>query len=481
MKTPLWDALNEHVAAQRSSFHTPGHKSGRILSPALKEAWGEAVFHYDLTEVRNLDVLQQADGVLKESQEAAAAAYGVSFARYLTGGATLGLMAAVDALCHQKKVFLPRNAHQSLYHALMLAEAEPIYLMPELDEQSVLPKGIDVATFKAAMEETPDAHCLVLVDPDYYGRRGEHEKILALAKEAGLTVIVDAAHGAHFGWIDEMPDLLIGDITVVSAHKTLSTLTGGAVLLGNSPNFTDAIDGALRIYASSSPSYLILASIEAGIALMDSPAGKLMMRQGLKQLAQMRAKLRALTPVIDLNSDGCIDPYRWYLRSNRCSGEALAEALQQRKIDVELSQGDGCLLILPLDGHCQKLLIALKDIEKSLKKMPLLKKMHHVKISHLPEKVYTMAVARRLSYEMRPLSRCLGAVCQENITPYPPGIPLIVSGERIDLSVIDAARMAGYSDQQLIRIVKEDANVCRYSRTGARSTTTYEDNGTTTP
>ena len=142
MNTPLWQALQAAVGRRAASFHTPGHKNGRIVPQALAAAWGSDVFRYDLTEIPGLDNLAHPDGVLAESMAAWAAARGCAHVQYLLSGTSLGLKAALLALCRGRKVFVPRHAHHSIYEGLVLAGATPLTLPVRFDDRLGIPLGV---------------------------------------------------------------------------------------------------------------------------------------------------------------------------------------------------------------------------------------------------------------------------------------------------------------------------------------------------
>lgn len=455
MDTPLWRALERHVEEKRTSLHTPGHKSGRVLPEALAKAWGEAVFRYDLTEVGDLDVLYRGDGVLLESQAAVARECGASFARYLLGGSTLGILATILACARGKKVFVPRHAHQSVYHALALAGAKPVYLLPDRDASTGLPLGVSVEALQHGLHVHPDASLLVVVDPTYHGARYDNAALVALAQKAGLTVLTDAAHGAHFGWSEQLPARPQGDVVVLSAHKTLPALTGASVLLGYDASLAPLLDVALRLLASSSPSYLGMASLEAAFAYAASEGGRAAFQDAYREVKAARAALQDVAGLHIWQPPGECDPLRLALSIEGMSGEAFADALARRGRDVELSGKNGVLLLFAPGGVPEGLVRDIMAIaEKGHKRVAKAEK----KASFLPLPKALLPLSRALwaATEEVPFGEACGRIAGDFLLDYPPGIPYVVPGEVIDEALYHACLAFGIDPKRRFSVMKKE-------------------------
>lgn len=170
-------------------------------------------------------------GCIAQSQQQAAAIFGAGRCFYLVNGTTAGLQAAIMAACSNQKVFVPRHVHRSVYHSLLLAHAQPVYLPLELDPATSLPTGISPELLQQYMQQYPDCRNLILVNPTYQGITAGNVQCVQLAKQYGLTVIVDEAHGSHLHFHPELPPSLLdagADLVVQSWHKTLPVLTQAA-------------------------------------------------------------------------------------------------------------------------------------------------------------------------------------------------------------------------------------------------------------
>ena len=165
----LWQRMQALHAQNPLSCHTPGHKNGVFLPVPLREAWGDRFASYDDTELDGLDNLHFSSDCIAQSQQQAADIFGAACCFYLVNGTTAGLQAAIMASCSQQQVFVPRHVHRSVYHSLLLAHAQPIYLPLELDEATGLPLGVSVDTLQCYITQYPNCKRLILVNPTYQG------------------------------------------------------------------------------------------------------------------------------------------------------------------------------------------------------------------------------------------------------------------------------------------------------------------------
>lgn len=441
MDTPLLDALEAEVGCGRSSSHTPGHRGGR-LRPAQLASWGQEIWRRDLTEIGDLDVLSQPTGVLAESQGLVAALHGAVAARYLVGGSTVGLLAALWALGHGETALVGRHAHPSIWHGLALAGARAVAIAPAMDEAWGVVHGLRLEDVQEAAAAHPEARLLVLTDPTYEGRLGENRRILAWAQEAGFRVVVDAAHGAHFPFHAGLPDLLRGDVVITSAHKMLPALTGTALLLVHDAHLLPAIDQALAMLQTSSPSYLLLASLEAAYAMMDAE-GEAMIERGLARIAEARAALPARYRLAPTD-----DPLRWLIGGP--APAALSAALRRAGHNAETVSGEGLLLLHGLDGPAPGIVRTLTKI--ALPDAPPPRPALAPPVQAFLDPIAALAPP----FVLRPLSEAAGAMLAQVLAPYPPGIPLGLPGERLTPAMQKAARSAGLSPATMLRTKGED-------------------------
>lgn len=479
-ETPLWTALCAHVESGFSSFHVPGHKGGAGAPPRLVSTWGRAVFSYDLTELPGLDNLHAPAGAIRAAQGLAAELYGARSTFFLVGGTSAGLVAALLASAEPgAKVLLPRHAHRSLLAACILGDFDPVFYPVRVDEEWGLPCGWDQAAAAAAVKENSEARALVLVHPTYQGLVGRTGELTASAHAAGLTVIADEAHGPHFYLHPDFPAgaLRLGaDIAVQSTHKLLGSLTQSSWLhLGTDRVAPDRVQEVLRWVESSSPSYLLMASLD--LARREAAvSGRTAWGRILELAYRLRAGIGALPGIACLTASRlpevvAHDPCKLVLSvaSLGLTGEEAAAYLRREHgIQVELADLSTLLFVLtPADGEekGEKLLKALAALARERRGARPLK----LRLPSLPLPVRRLRPrAAAFAHQVKiPWSAARGRVAAQAIVPYPPGVPLVWPGEEIGTEVLEAAdalRRAGLTleglqpgekDEPLVAVVEE--------------------------
>lgn len=434
----LLDNMLRLVRRQPLSFHTPGHKNGRLLPQALQDIWGTDFARYDLTELDGLDNLHFSSGCIAESQQQAADIWQCRQAFYLVNGTSGGLQAAIMAACRGQQVFVPRHAHRSIYHSLILAQACPIYLPVTIDETTGLPLGVAPEVLTDYMDRYPQCRCLIMVHPTYQGVTWRNEQVLALAKARGLMVIADEAHGSHLHFHDELPPSLLdlgADLVVQSWHKTLPVLTQGSALLTGSSYQGEPLEPLLSLLQTTSPSYLTMASLEAG-SIWLGEQGTRVIGDSLKSYAQFFERLESLSTLRRLwRPDWHQDPFKLYLISDRLQGPELAQRLQETyAIYAEMSDTSGCLLILPLAAEAaelDRLWRALAAIDMASLDLPLRAAEAAFYCRDIPPQAIVLTEAFYRPKRQIRWSEAVGEISGGFIIKYPPGIPICVPGEVI--------------------------------------------------
>ena len=462
MKHYILDALKQYNEAGSCSYHMPGHKKGLHFPQILKDAWGDTFATYDATEIPGLDNLHDAKECIMQSQEQAAKIYGAKSCHYLVNGTSGGLIAAILANCYRQKVFVPRHCHTSILHGLILAQADIIYLPIVLDPASQLPLGVSYDTLKHALEEHPDCHVLIMVNPTYQGITWQNEHCLSLALARNLTVLVDEAHGAHLHFHPQLPASLLdkgAHLVVQSWHKMLPTLTQTSALLTHSTYNGCDLAPYLAMTETSSPSYPFLCALEACSVEMHQH-GYAQIDASLTQIHALHAYVQQLkTLQILTDSSWKQDPFKIYLISTVLSGTLLAEKLMhQFSLFVEMSDSNGCLLLLPLNFTAdarQALCDILLQIDQSCFHLPLREITPAFYTQTIPQQALSLHEAFFCEKIMLPLKDCAGKIAGEFIKLYPPGIPLVMMGERISQEAITLWQANGGSLDDKIAIIPE--------------------------
>lgn len=274
---PLVSALRECAEMEVAAFHFPGHRRGAGAPPIMAALIGAGAFAADLPELPELDNLHAAEGVIAEAQDRAALLFGAQRTWFLINGSTCGIQAAVMATCAPGDyLVLPRNAHMSAVSAMILSGAQPKYVTPTLDAVWGLAHGVAVAEVKAAIVEVENrggrVGAVLVVSPTYFGVCSQLGAISGICHTHGVPLVVDEAHGAHFRFHPKLPPTALeqgADVAVQSTHKVLGSLTQSAMLhtQGTLVDY-DRIAQCLQMLQSSSPSYLLLSSLDAARAQM---------------------------------------------------------------------------------------------------------------------------------------------------------------------------------------------------------------------
>lgn len=267
-KTPLIDVLTTLKNKPDAAFYVPGHKRGQGISDRLLSLLGKTVFQADLPELPELGNLFAPDEAIKEAQVLASEAFGADRSWFLVNGSTCGVIAAIVATCSPgDKIIVPRNAHQSVIMGLIVSGAVPIFLNPEYDPTWDLALSITPKALEGALKENSDVKAVFLVYPTYHGVCADIETIVTITHRYNIPLLVDEAHGAHFKFHSALPPSALSmgaDLTVQSTHKVLSAMTQASMLhiQGDRIN-PQSINQGLQLVESTSPSYLLLASLDA--------------------------------------------------------------------------------------------------------------------------------------------------------------------------------------------------------------------------
>ena len=484
-KTPLLDAIKTYVEDSHAAFYTPGHKQGRGVSQTLLDLLGSQVFKADLTELENLDNLSTPEGVIKEAQDLAATAFGAEESWFLVNGSTGGIIAAILATCGDgEKIILPRNVHKSAISGLILSGAIPVFVQPEYDPildiaHSITPEGV-----ANALKKHPDAKAVMMVYPTYYGVCGNVEAIANLAHQYNIPLLVDEAHGPHFAFHPDLPATALSkgaDLTVQSIHKVLSGLTQASILHVQGERIDrDRLNKALQLVQTTSPSYLLLASLDAARQQM-ALYGKDLMIQTL-QLSKIAREQISQIPqlsVLELYpSAGFVNLDRTRLTvivsELGLTGFAAEHLLTQQGVLAEFSSVKHLTFIITL-GNTQT------DIEKLVQSFQKLAQEHQGEklLANLPEAMYIFKVfsdnkmpktsprqAFFAATETVPIKRAVTRICAETICPYPPGIPVLMPGEVITPDALEyllniqviGSEITGCADATLktLKVVKDE-------------------------
>ncbi|WP_010632695.1 aminotransferase class I/II-fold pyridoxal phosphate-dependent enzyme [Sporolactobacillus vineae] len=449
-QTPVFDGLLEYHNAQQYSFHVPGHKDGLIF-PDKAGQWFRKLLAIDATEVAGLDELYHPDGILRSGEALLRDYYGTLASYFLVNGSTAGNLTMVMAACRRgDTVFVARDSHKSVFNAVQLSGASPVFLAPQVDEASGLAFGVSDEAWVQAIHRYPKPKALILTYPNYYGMAAVHlRRLIDRAHDCGAAVLVDEAHGPHFRLGTPVPpsSLDLGaDLVVQSAHKMLPAMTMGAYLHVNSSLIPKQKVAAVReMLQTSSPSYPIMASLDLAryyLANTDRQTFQCWIRRRDQFVDALGSMKNA--GVLTADPDRfLIDPFKITLELKPgLNGFDVQKALLQSGVYPEMADPCHILLTLGLTDRMNLIPAAEKIREvvdsvsarsgyrrKTAGSFPL--------CSTLAGSIDVLAGKRK---DLVTLDQAAGGIAAEPVIPYPPGVPVILKGERVAAGQINAVR-----------------------------------------
>lgn len=431
-------------------FHMPGHKQTAFPFPNP--------YSIDITEIDGFDNLHHAGDILKETQERAAALYGAKRSFYLVNGSTCGVLAAICAATRKRdKVLVARNCHKAVYHALFLNELQTEYLYPVLTNNDIQGQ-ITVEQVEEALYHNPDITAVIITSPTYEGIVSDVAGIAETAHAHGVPLIVDEAHGAHIGFGAGFPENAVklgADAVIMSLHKTLPSFTQTALLHINSNRIAqEQVESYLDIFETSSPSYLLMAGMDACIRLLQEE-GKALFTRYRELLDQFYRDISdlELLHVMSEKDLGKEEAYDWddskiviFTGKADMTGEKLGRILLDRyHLQMEMLSGTyvlGMTSIMDCQEGFTRLSKALHEIDRDC--MDNQRKQNDGNSKIFIERMYQknrremqIYQARELSYKEVKLEEAVGKMAADSIFLYPPGIPMIVPGEIISRQFIE--------------------------------------------
>jgi len=471
MKTPLVQAVLDYVNENTARFHMPGHKGGKLVSPScFNLSWS-----YDLTEIPGTDNLHAPAGAVKEAQELAARAFGSDACFFLVNGTTSGVqMMLLATIGPGDTVIVPRNCHKSVWDALVLSGARPVYVWPGYDEERDLATQVSPEDVRLAIEQNPQAGAMMIVNPSYYGLAPRLEEICSILDEHGIVSLVDEAHGTHFVFHPGLPKSAAdckADLWAQSAHKTIPALTQASYLHARRGRVDlNRLRHIHSMLTTTSPSYLLMASLDWARAYMEV-TGRRETDRLLDIIADAKRKLRQLG--ID-TMDGYTRPEVESMDGTRLvldlrdlglTGFEAEVVLRRHGVQVEMADMRRLVCICTvadtqadferLIGACRVLWDQRRQPRDKGIKLSISREMPRQEMS--PKEAFYRKTAHI------PLEASPGRVCAGIIGAYPPGIPAFCPGELIDKGGIAGlleikamgGRLFGLTEDGLIPVLAE--------------------------
>lgn len=449
---PLLDALSKYCLKKPVRLHVPGHGGGKFLDSALRRC---NLSSWDVTEINGMDDLHNPNGVIAAAQEKAARLYGAKHTFFLVNGTTVGIQALITATCSEdKSLVLPRNVHRSVLGGLVLSGARPIFLQPEVVPDFGFADGVDPDKLADVLQRNKDIGAVLLVHPSYYGVVSDIYAITKICRSYGVPLLVDEAHGTHLRYHPDLPvdAMSVGaDAAVQSVHKTGGAFTQASWLhLGNGLIDKDKVGAALRLLQTSSPSYLMLASLDAARRQLEDNGRKVFNKLILmvNKIAREINKLPGFKVLGNehLGVPGAFgyDPTRLVISVGLgLSGHAVGQKLaDEHAIYVEMTDAFNVIAVFSLGSRRSDADALVKGLADISRQPGLNKSINHGKLPFpagppLPPQILTPRRAWLASKKSTHLKDAIGKISAEIISVYPPGIASIYPGEEFTPDVVE--------------------------------------------
>lgn len=446
MNTPIYTYLTTHAEKNTVRLHMPGHKGHTFLG-------AEPI---DLTEIDGADVLYHENGIIGQSQRNAASLFGTGRTLYSTEGSTHAIKAMLFAASRgvptpRRRILAARNVHKAFVYGCALLDLEVEWLFANEDDEPsahahYLTAPVTAEQVDAALREDADFCAVYLTSPDYLGTVADVEGISRVCHRYGVPLLVDNAHGAYLAFLEPSrhPIALGADMCADSAHKTLPVLTGGAYLHVSErapKDFASNALSGLRMFASTSPSYLILASLDLCNAYIgDGGEG---IRPRLCRTLELSRELSALCRELDLPLIKSDEPLKICLSLDGEDLDALRSILARRGVVPEMCDGGAAVFMLSTETSREDA-DALKSVLRELAARPLKLPTAHKMIKHAPPRALSIREAVFAPSETVRVKDALGRVCAAPAVSCPPAVPVVISGEVLTEEAIDALLCFGY-------------------------------------
>lgn len=444
MKLPIINGLNKYAQEIDLRFHMPGHKGKKILLD-----WNEIIPSIDVTEVEGTDNLHNPNSIILESEKLAAKTFGANETFYSVNGTTAGIYAAICASTNPgDDILIQRDCHKSVYNAAILGRLNIHYIYPRYNSKYNLTLSIDPCDLEDTLKRN-DVKAVVITYPSYYGICSDISRISDIVHKYKKILIVDEAHGSHFKFSNKLPITSLeagADIVIQSTHKTLPAFTQGSMVhVGSDRIDVDRLKLMLSLYQTTSPSYLIMASLDAARAYMESE-GKYKLESLINNIQHWTSYLNSLDNVLIVNKDILkeenvydFDLTKLIIGINKIRGTVLERILREN-YSIQLEMSDyyyGLAITTALDEK--------KDIEKlaySIENISKLKdyqeEMANIEIiypqPHIAMPIYEAFYSNSKLVDIKSSVKMVSA---DFIVPYPPGVPLLNPGEIITSEIVE--------------------------------------------
>lgn len=433
----LYKLLKNYSKKHITAMHMPGHKRHNFIKNSLP-------YNLDITEIDGFDNLHNAKTILKDCMTKATNLYKTVQSFYLINGSTCGILTAIKSCCDiGDKIIISKNCHKSVFNAIELLNLQHVFIDAHFDQDTNIFCDILASDVKNCLEKNKDAKCVLITSPTYEGVISNIKEIAKVVHKFNIPLIVDEAHGAHL-FLENKSAINFGaDIVINSLHKTLPSLTQTALLHVCSKRVDlYKIQKNLATFESSSPSYILMASIDECITFMQKH-GKKYYEKLQKNLNLFKNKISKLKHLYILGYNTTIPFYDFdktkiviFTNNTNISGETLMQKLRENKIELEMCYTNYALAmstIFDTKKDLMRLCNVLLKIDKNLEHSK-----NDVFIKNTDSlSVITIHNATTREGENVKFKESINRVCKEFVYVYPPGIPILVPGQVITKEIYE--------------------------------------------
>ena len=444
METPIYTFLQEYAEKNPLRMHMPGHK-GRAPVPEL-----EGAYTYDLTEISGADSLFEAEGIIAESERNASRLFGTVQTVYSCGGSTLCIQAMLHLMKQEgRRVVAARTVHRAFLNACVLLGLEVSWVYPS-EEKGILSGAYTPEDFERVLETLEGQPAGVYVtSPDYLGHMADIRGIAEVSHRYDAPLLVDNAHGAHLAFLEKSlhPMALGADLCCDSAHKMLPCLTGCAYLHTAREEYAGRLKDAMGVFGSTSPSYLMLLSLDLCNRFLAEEA-----RERLRYAVDAAKRLRQVfSGKLIFGAEGG-DPLHLSIDTAAmgCDGRQIAMQLEKLGCYAEYAGRESVVLLLSA-METEESMRRLEECLTACDFTPDGTETGEPPAFPRPEAVMGLREAALSESEIRPAAKALGQICAGVKVPCPPAVPVVISGERIDESVLSVMEYYGINTAQVVK------------------------------
>jgi arginine/lysine/ornithine decarboxylase len=471
---PLLEGILKYIKENNISFCMPGHKNGRgFYNTSIGREFADNILKFDITEVDGVDNLHNQKDIILDASGHLRDFYGSKKSYFLVNGSTSGNMIMLFSSFNEgDKILVERNCHSSIFNGIIMRKLKPVYLKNIISKRLNAPISIDLEHFLQVLKRNKDAKGIVVTYPNYYGICSNLKFIVEEAKKYNMKVLVDCAHGAHFGVHPDLPENAVklgADMVVTSAHKTLCSLTQSAYLHVNNENDVDKADFYFDAFSSTSPSYIALCSMDYARFYLEKYGyrdyerlikrnqyykGKIDSIEGLSIIGKEDILKFNRSCIVDKNISSVwdIDTTRYTINLNKnFSGNLLVKYLRKSGIQCEMGDSSNVVLIFSpfnREEEYEKLYNSLRNCNLNYFKCRKSSIIEYgvPEIKMMP---YEALEAKKKSVN---LNESVGKISGVNVIPYPPGVPVLLIGELIDRDVVRVIKYYIDSGSDLIGV-----------------------------